>query len=141
MNKSKTSVNGFIYTLGLWFAKFPPLPKNIRLFIVKIIPVLALAFGIIGILSSIDDFGGTRLLGYGSDFLITLLSLATSVLVLSAFPGLKARKIHGWNLLFWSEVVNLVLQVVAIYQSSILLALMGAIICFYLLFQIKPFYK
>ncbi len=141
MNKSRTSVNGFFETLGIWFAKFPPLPKAVRLFIIKIMPFIAIAFGLMGILSSLDDFGGTRLYGYGQDFFITFFSLAASLLLLFAIPGLKERKIRGWKLLFWSEVINLLLEIVAVYQSSILLALIGAIICFYLLFQIRPYYK
>ncbi|PIZ97017.1 MAG: hypothetical protein COX79_03875 [Candidatus Levybacteria bacterium CG_4_10_14_0_2_um_filter_36_16] len=59
------------------------------------------------------------------------------MLLLMAFPGTKARKMSGWNLLFWSEAVSAVSAVVSMAFGGVV----GAAIGFYILFQIKSHYK
>lgn len=135
-----------------WFEKFPALPKKGKEVLVKLAPVLSLIFGILGIITAISGLGlltatspfaflgGAQLVSsYGIGFLSVLIYLVASALLLAAFPGLKRRKIRGWNLLFWSEMVSLVAGLVSL--TGILSALIGALIGFYLLFQIKSYYK
>ncbi len=149
MSKTSTDV---IETMGQWFDKFPVLPKNWRETLVRITPILALIFGILGILVSINGLGvltitsplaamgGAAGVGaYGTGFIALLLYLVASVLLLAAYPGTKAKKIKGWNLLFWSEGVNLIGGLIGV--TSIVSAIIGALIGFYLLFQIKSYYK
>ena len=151
MSKSKTSTNDIIDTLGDWFAKFPELPKNAREVLVKIAPIISLVFGVLGVIVAISGLGlltatspfavmgGVQATSaYGTGFVAVLIYLVSSVLLLAAFPGLKAKKMHGWNLLFWSEAVNLLGGLVSL---SILSAVIGAVIGLYLLFQIKSYYK
>lgn len=131
-----------------WFMKLPALPKNGREAIVGITPWIALIFGILGVLAGLAGVGlltafspflflGSGFNGATGSILTALLALIASALLLAAFPGTKARKMQGWNMLFWSEVVNLIGAVIAISVTGVLISL----IMFYLLYQIKAYYK
>lgn len=129
-----------------WFLKLPALPKGGREAIVGITPWIALIFGILGVLASLAGIGVLTALspfvyvGGGHPLgaiLSSILGLVASILLLVAYPGTKARKMHGWNMLFWSELASLVGAVVAISVSGVLVSL----IAFYLLYQIKSYYK
>src|SRR5271155_228785 len=105
MSTNNTNTNDFINTVGDWFAKFPPLPKTWCETLVKITPVLALIFGILGILVAIGGLGiftvfspvaflgGAQEVGFG--FLSALIYLVGSVLLLAAYPGTNAKKYKG----------------------------------------------
>jgi hypothetical protein len=67
----------------------------------------------------------------------TLIGLVASVLELIAFPGLLNRKMSGWTLLFWVEVLGILSAVIALSGFGVIMAL----IWFYFLFQIKSYYK
>jgi hypothetical protein len=144
----KKSANQLESILEKWFKQLPSLPPNGVNALVSITPWLALIFGILGVLGAISAFGILSFLAplavlpnaspsYGLGMVTTIGWLASSVMMLLAFPGLKAGKANGWNMLFWSEVVNAVTSVVGISIGSVV----GAAIAFYLLFQIKPKYK
>lgn len=141
-------VNQLIGTVEEWFSKLPPLPKKWNEVIVGITPWVALVFGVLGVLVSLAAFGILTFLapfavmGYGagaasSGIIGSVLFLISSALLLLAFPGTKARKMQGWNLLFYSEVVSLISSVVAFSFGGVV----GSVIGFYILFQIKSFYK
>ena len=131
-----------------WYSQLPALPRNWKDVIVQIAPWLALIFGIIGVLGSLVAVG---LLTFLAPFILigggigaasggvigAILALVASVLLLLAFPGTRARKISGWNLLFWSEVASVVSTIVALSVGGVV----GALIGFYILFQIKSYYK
>lgn len=150
--KKHESKNDLVDTVGEWFEKFPPLPKNGREALVKFAPVISLVFGILGVITSISGLGlltatspfailggAQAVSSYGTGFIAVLFYLVSSVLLLAAFPGLKAKKLSGWNMLFWSEIVSFVGGIVSL--TSILSALLGVIIGLYLVFQIKSYYK
>lgn len=131
-----------------WYGKLPPLPNNWRDVIVTITPWLALIFGVIGVLGSLAAVGVLTFLapvvllgggiGVASGGIIgAVLALVASVLLVLAFPGTRAKKMSGWNLLFYSEVVSVVSSVVAFSVGGVV----GALIGFYILFQIKSHYK
>lgn len=131
-----------------WFKKLPDLPSSAVDALYSVTPWIALVFGVIGVLGAISGFGALTFLApfaamggassyYGLGIISTLGWLVASVFMLLAFTGLKAGKIGGWNMLFWSEVVSVVSSLVAINLGSVV----GAAIGFYLLFQIKPKYK
>src|SRR5437868_1464811 len=116
-----TKSTDVIATLGEWFDKFPPSPKNWRDTLARIAPILSLIFGILGIIVAIGGLGiltttsplaflggAQSVSSYGTGILATIIYLVGSVLLLAAYPGLKANKYKGWTLLFWSEVANLV---------------------------------
>lgn len=146
---STTKTTDIIDTMGQWFAKFPVLPTNIREVLVKITPWLSLIFGILGILVGISGLGVLTFLSplamlggvssYGTGIIATIIYLIGSVALLAAYPGTKAKKYAGWQFLFWSEAINLVGGLIGMH--GIVSALIGALVGFYLLFQIKSYYK
>ncbi len=130
----------WVKTMEQSFAKLPALPANVREVLVKIAPWLALVFGVLGVLASLSPFvalgGGV---GVATEGVVgAVLALVGSVLMLMAFPGLRDRKIAGWKWSFYSELVSVVSSVVAL---NLMGAIIGALIGFYLLFQIKSYYK
>ncbi len=143
----KTAVN-WEEMMETWFLKLPALPKNARQTLVNITPWIALIFGILGVLAGLAGFGiltaFSPLIAMGSGFngaAITLvsavLSLIASILLLLAFPGTKKRKMQGWKMLFWSEIASIIGAIIVISLSGVLFSLIG----FYLLYQIKSYYK
>jgi hypothetical protein len=145
------NTNNLVDTLAEWFDKLPTLPANAREILVKIAPWIALIFGLLGVLGALGGLGlltvfaplsvlggGPGMAIYGTGFVATILWAISSVLLLLAFPGTKAKRQSGWNLLFWSEVVNLIGSLAAL---NIVGGIVGAVIGFYLLFQIRSFYK
>ena len=145
---SNNSANQIINTVEEWYSKLPPLPRSWTEVIVKITPWIALVFGILGVLGSIAAFGILTVLspfvalgggvGAATNGVIgSLLALVSSGLLLAAFPGTRAGKMSGWNMLFYSEVVSLVSSVVFFSVGGVV----GALIGFYILFQIKTHYR
>jgi len=143
MAAKKTDYMGQIET---WFLKLPALPKGGRETLVSITPWIALIFGILGVVFGVLALVGstvlTPLLFLGGEhpsgaLLLSLLGLVSSALLLAAYPGTKAHKSQGWTMLFWSEVVGLISAIVSISISGVIFSL----IMFYLLYQIKSYYK
>lgn len=129
---TKKASNDIIDTMGEWFDKFPPMPKNWQVVLVRIIPVLALVFGILGILSILT------VIGNGTGLLVSLFYLIASVLLLMAYPQTKGRKYKGWIYLFWSGVAHLI---GGLLTMEIIITLLTALIGFYLIFQVRHYYK
>lgn len=131
-----------------FFMKFPALPKNARDVLVQVTPWFALIFGVLGVLAGLAGLGVLSMLSplmmIGGGFSQTsgsligiLVAVISSALLLAAFPGTKAHKMQGWNMLFWSEVASVVSAILSMALSGVLLALVS----FYLLYQIKSYYK
>lgn len=84
--------------------------------------------------------------GLGFSFYLVLVSLLLSgALLLLAAPGLKAKKKAGWNLVFYSLLVNLVYGVIVMFTdyggfSNLLGALVGSVIGAFLLFQVREYF-
>jgi hypothetical protein len=55
-----------------------------------------------------------------------------------ALPGLFARKMSGWTLLFYAQVVNVVSLLL---WGAILNAIVTALVSFYILFQVRTLYR
>lgn len=133
-----------IATMEEWFKKAPELPVNARETLVKIMPWIALIFGVLGVLgglgavgvSPVGLFGGIR--NSAMVLVSGILTIVAGVMLLMAYSKVKALKIEGWRLLFWSTVVSLVSSLVV---GAIISAIIWALIEFYLLFQIKSHYK
>ncbi|MDE2025868.1 MAG: hypothetical protein KGJ07_05220 [Patescibacteria group bacterium] len=131
-----------------WFLKLPALPKGGREAIVQITPWVALIFGILGVLAGLAGFGvlaalspfiamGNGFSGAAGSLVGAAFSLVASAMLLAAFPGTNKRKMQGWTLLFWSEGLSTVAAVLSFTITGVLVCLIG----FYLLFQIKSYYK
>jgi len=141
-----------VKTLDESYAKTPALPKQWKDLLVNFAPWLALLGGVILV------FGAVSLLGLGSilspfamltgagSFAITWLIAAAFLLIggvleLLAFSPLKARKERGWNLMFYSLLLNALSSVVRLNVSDIVMAILGFLIGYYFLYQIKSYYK
>lgn len=127
-----------------WFKKAPALPTNIQDTLVKITPWVALIFGILGILAGLGAVGVSPVAMFGGvrNSMMVLVSgvltIASSALLLMAYPKTKALKMQGWTFLFWSTVVSLVSSLLV---GAIVSAIIWGLVEFYLLFQIKSHYK
>lgn len=130
----------------LFLKKLPSLPKNAKEVIVKVLPWLILVFAVIsipGILAGLGFgaiaapfwiFGGGRNLVWMLGFLLTLIQLGLGVI---ALPALFNSKKKGWQLLYWSSLLNLLGSILLISLPGVL----GAGIGLYLLYQIRSSYK
>jgi uncharacterized membrane protein len=138
-----------ISKLDKFFIKLPHLPKKIRLLISKIVPYLALIFGIIALIAAVVS-GALLVLSFfawdtmtvleiGGSFLLILLD---TLFLLKAFKPLRAGNAVGWIYLFWAmimEIVNLVISVIN-GEADLRIGIPSLILGFYLLFEIGQFY-
>ena len=134
------------------YAKLPVLPKGVNDFIVSVAPWLALILGILAILAGVAAFGFLSFLspyaamaGAGqyavTGLLASLVLLVQGVIELLAFPSLKSRKVRGWNLLFWSLVLSVVSSLLSLRVFGVVEAIIGALIGYYFLYQVRTYYK
>jgi hypothetical protein len=140
--KQKTGQD-FINSLEKLFKQAPNLPPKWTEVLVKIAPILSLVFGVLGIIAGIGALGLSPVAlsdGVNSSMFMLIsgvTAVVSSVLLLMAYSHLKVRRYRGWELLFWSEVVGVISSLLALSFSSVV----GILIGFYLLFQIKSYYK
>lgn len=134
------------------YAKLPALPKGATDFIVSVAPWLALIFGVLAILGGVAAFGllsvvtpFTAVAGVGAyavtGLLGTLVLLVQGVIELLAFLPLKARKVRGWNLIFWSLILSVLSSVLYLRVFGVVSAVFWALVGYYFLYQIKSYYK
>jgi len=113
-----------------WIVKFGPWITVVLLILTLPILLFALGLGAIFI-----PFGG---IGYASGFgVLTLFVIVEVGLMIAALPGLFARKMAGWQLLFYSQLVNIAYNILSGHVVS---ALLGGLIALYILFQVRPLY-
>jgi hypothetical protein len=145
-------LNQLTKTLDENYEKLPRLPKGVNDFIVSVAPWLALIFGVLGLISGLAAFGVLAVLspfamvaGAGkyafTGPLMAIVLVVQSVIELWAFPSLKARKVRGWNLIYWSILLSVVSSVFSLSVFSILSAIIGALIGYYFLYNVKSYYK
>ena len=144
---TKNSVSDVQVMLGEWFDKLPALPANVKDVLVKIAPWISLIFGILGVVLGLLALVGstllTPLLAMGgmhtltTGFLGLILGIVSSALLLASYPGLKSHTMKGWNMLFWSEAVSALGAILSLSLGGVI----GAVIGFYILYQIKSYYK
>jgi hypothetical protein len=148
------SLGGLENTLNDLLVKKAPfqLPKSVKDILVSLAPWLALIGGILGVLGALAIFGLGSVFGplalyggvayagtYYTTFLISSIVLGVSgVIDLLAFPGLQKRSIKGWRLLFYGE---LIWAVATLVKFDLVGLIIGGLIGFYLLFQVREYYK
>lgn len=142
-------VAGMIGSLDRFFIKLPHLPKRIRLLINKIVPFLALVFGLVGLIATLITgfFLLLALMSLDMEILWSIsgsfiLVLFSTLFLLKAFKPLRQGNAVGWIYLFWAqilEVINFVINSFTV-ESNFWLGLVSLIISFYLLFEIGQFY-
>jgi hypothetical protein len=134
------------------YTKAPALPKNATDALVSIAPWLALIFGVLAILAGVGGLGIFTAfspfaymyagVGYTAFLLVaSVIGIAEGALMVLAFMPLKKRAIRGWNLLVWGEGLAIISSVVSLRVGDVVWAIVGAAIAFYVLFQVKSYYK
>lgn len=130
----------------IFLDKFPAFPDNVKEIIVQYGPYVLLilsVFGLFGILTAVGIGGaaigiGAVSYGRGFNFFVGIaLTIVTLVLYLMAFSPLRARKKAGWNLLYYALLINLVSSII---QLNILGAIIGGLLGFWVLFQVRGKY-
>jgi hypothetical protein len=128
--------------------KAPSLPENIKELIVKYSPYLSVAVLIFTLPAILFAFGLTTFalpfayvggIHTGFTFSFTaLISLGALVLEVMAIPGLFKRSKKSWQYMFYASMLSLLSYLLGLNIAS--LVINGAI-SFYILFQIKSYYK
>ncbi len=144
-------MNKLIEQLDLYFGKkAPQLPRGFKEGIVKFAPIIVIigliffALAIIPLLGLVAaSFGLSAIAGavVGQSGFSILISLAALVVIellyLFALPGLKSRTIKGWNFVFYAQLVSALDSLLHVNLFGLVI---GAVIGFYFLFQIRPYY-
>ena len=137
------------------------LPANVKEGLVKALPWITLAGGILTALSVVflfqalilvnSLFGGLAVVtgvAYPGLMFMAWVALAIAavqaVMFFVAFGPLKDRKKSGWNILFWVSLVYAVYAVALFFGNwdvfSLILSLVGDVVGLYLLFQVRSYY-
>ena len=120
------------------------LPDAIKEILVKFGPWIALIllilslpalFLVLGLSVTFLPFGAA---GYCYGLLWSVAFCLQLALMGFALPGLFARKMSGWTLMFYAQVISVV---ASLLSWAIVGALIGGLISFYILFQIRSLYK
>lgn len=136
-------------TLDLYFGKkAPALPSSVKEIIVNFAPWITLimvvvslpaVLALLGIGSLLAPFSFMNGANSGFAYMLSLIFLAASVLFEAlAIPGLFKKSRQGWNFVFYSTLVGILSNLVNFNLSSLII---GGLISFYFLFQIKSYYK
>jgi hypothetical protein len=127
--------------------KFPAFPDNVKEALAQYGPYIMLVLAVLGVLALLTAFGlgsaaiGIGAVAYGSgfNFYVGILSSAVIlVMYLMAFNPLKARKRAGWNLIYYALLISVASSLI---QLNILGAIIGAVIGFWVLFQVREKYS
>ena len=114
-----------------WIVKFGPWITVVLLILT--LPILLFALGLGTILIPFAGLGHATGFGF-----LTLVILAEIGLMIAALPGLFARKMSGWTLLFYSQLISIVYSLLS---GSIVGGLLMGLISLYILFQVRPLYR
>lgn len=150
MARSANSLSGLEEILDLYFGKkAPALPEGVKDFLVSIAPWIVLisvvvalpaVLALIGISSFVMPISYMAYPGSGGTMwmVASAFLVVTIVLEALAIPGLFKRSKQGWNLIFYSSLVSVVFNVVSL---NFIGGIVGALISFYLLFQLRSHYR
>lgn len=128
-----------------FYSRLPSFGTELKEFIVGILPIFTVVFGVLITLASIFDFlgssvitsftlGGPQILQ--QLLLRSVLGIAQGVIMVFAFSPLRHHQEKGWRLLFWSQI----LWIIAAALSFNMAVILGFLIL-YPLFQVKSYYK
>ena len=147
-NGAPSDVMGF---LNYYLVEKSPitLPKGVIDFLVKFAPVASIILGVLAAFGALALFGLGSILGpfviagggasaLGGAFLSAAFVTVIAVLYFMAYPGLKARKVKGWNMLFYIETLYILSDLINVRIAS---AVVSAIIGYFFLFQMRARYK
>lgn len=135
------------------FKSLPKLPKGFTDFLVTVTPWLSLVFGvfllvIVGLLGAVGLIASfaAAVVGLAPQYVIVMiLTLALAVvqglLMVLAFKPTQNREMVGWRLLAYVELLSAVSAILTLNVGGIIWGLLWTAVGFYLLFQIKHYYK
>lgn len=152
------------------FKNAPKIPENGRKWFVSAFPWLALIFGVLqlwaaytlwdagrrtnDLVQGLNEFGralgvdtGVNDLGFWYWLSLAFL-VVSAVLLLAAYPGLKAQKKQGWDLLFVGVLVSFVFGILMIFVDNyygggfgrFIGTLIGTAIGLWILYQVRDYY-
>lgn len=161
LNQLETSLAGV-------FKGAPKLPKGFKDWLVKYLPWFTLIGGLLSIwaawslwhwahiANALINYANSLSQAFGGQTVATsrmtvgiwlgvIVLAVEAVVYLLAFPGLKAHKKAGWNMLFLGSIINVVYGVVVMFTDyggagNLIGALIGTIIGWWILFQIRDYY-
>ena len=144
----KNVVNELEAKLDEFFSKKVwQLPKKAREIIVKILPYLAV-LGLVAIIpmvlmllgfSFLTPFYFLRGIRWGLTYSFSLMFLLVNlVLIVVVIPGLFQKEKKVWTIMFWMTLIN---AVGAILSMDLGRLIIGTGLSWYILFQIKEYYK
>jgi hypothetical protein len=122
------------------------LPDGVKEWIVQFGPWITLVILILSLPAVLLVLGLSALVfvpaaatGQAGGLTFAVMALIVQLLLMgAAIPGLMKRSMSGWNLVFYSEVLNLVYSVLS---GSIVSGIISTVIGLYILFQIRSYYK
>lgn len=146
----KSGLGGLESTLEVYFVDKAPfkLPAGVKEFIVKwgpwitlilliiSLPALLLAFGLGALVAPFAFLGGLKSgVSYGVGMIFSVVVLVVEAL---ALPGLFRRKLSGWRLMFYASLIGAIENLITFNLGGLVI---GTLLSFYVLFQIKSYYK
>jgi hypothetical protein len=137
-------------TLETYMVKKAPfsIPENWKELIVKFVPYLIilriifsvptvfLGLGLGALVSPFSSFLGPS---YGFNYLLSIIVLGVGIILEAmAVPGLFKRQEKSWRLLFYSSLVS---ALSGILGRDLIGTIIGVLLSWYILFQVKEYYK
>ncbi len=150
--------------LSEMFKNSPPLPTSAKKMLVQWWPIATLLAGVFQLMSAwwLYDWGqninklADSLNKFTSPFGVApavdklnifywislILLVVNGVIFLMAYPGLKEKKIAGWNLMFLGALINAVYGVFSVLNdkggmSTFIGSIIGTLVGLYFLYQVK----
>jgi len=154
--------------LGRLFIKTIPyqIPDNYRALIVKYLPYLAVAGGIVSVFGLLALYRETMLINtaqqvsdllypyayrqmFGDVALATWVAMAVmfvqAIISFMAFSPLKKRQPLGWKLLYWSGLLSVAYSLINLIWRFDVSAYIGSLIAadvgLYVIFQLRDYYR
>lgn len=128
--------------LDFYLVKKAPfqLPDGFKEFLVKFGPWITLVLMVISIPFILFALGIGAVAAVGGSMLLPAMIVSCIALVMRAIalPGLFARKMSGWTMLFYSQLVSMVSSLLMMSWGGLII---GGIIGLYFIFQIRSLYK
>lgn len=147
----------------------PALPDGVKKFIVTYLPWFTLIIGVLTLFAALSlwqwahvannliDYANSVSATYGGTQISTsrmsimlwaglVVLLVEAILYIAAFPGTRAKKKSGWDLLFYAAIINILYGLILLFTDyggigQFIFNLIFAAIGLYFLFQIRASYK
>lgn len=152
MKKETKDIKGMVDELEvkleeIFVGKLWTLPKKAKEIIVTIAPYLSIisliivvpmVLGLLGMsfFTPVAFLGGLRM-GFGYT-LSVVFGLVGGILAVSVIPGLFKRQLKAWKILFWVSLINALGRLLSMDLGNLII---GTAISWYILFQVKEYYK